>query len=227
MWLALDTATDRAALALGRPGAVRARELIIGARRHAGALLGALSRLLEQAGTTLPALEGLVLADGPGSFTGLRVSATVAKALVHARTMPLWVTPSLLVCARAADREGTGQPVLAVSNALRGELFAAGYRFFPGRVETVLAPGVYHPDALHAALPAPRAIVGPAASTLGGEPTWPDAGDLLDLVGVAGGVARIDDVAGWEPVYGRPAEAQTQWELKHGRPLAHSTGRTG
>lgn len=227
MWLALDTATDRAALALGRPGDLRASETIIGARRHASALLGSLSTLLERAGTSLPGIEGLVLADGPGSFTGLRVSATVAKALIHARTMPLWVTPSLLVCARAADRTGTGQPVLAVSNALRGELFAAAYRFLPGRVESLLAPGVYGPGAIRTAVPSPAAIVGPAAATLGGEPTWPEGSDLLDLVGLAGGVARVEDVAAWEPVYGRPAEAQTQWELKHGRPLAHSTGHAG
>jgi tRNA threonylcarbamoyl adenosine modification protein YeaZ len=227
MWLALDTATDRAALALGRQGDLRAREVIVGARRHASALLGALGSLLDQAGTSLPAIEGIVLADGPGSFTGLRVSATVAKALVHARPIPLWVTPSLLVCARGADRSGKGEPVLAVSNALRGELFAAAYRFTPGRVELVLAPGVYGPDMIRAAVPSPLAIVGPAASTLGAEPTWPDGGDLLDLVGLAGGVQRVEDVAAWEPVYGRPAEAQTQWELKHGRPLAHSTGRPG
>lgn len=225
MWLALDTATDRAAIAIGRAGEVRARETIVGARRHASALLGALATVLEAAGTSLPALEGVALADGPGSFTGLRVSAAVAKALVHARAMPLWIAPSLLVCARAGDRMGQGRPVLAVSNALRGELFAAAYTFHPGRVEIILPPGVYGPDAIRAAVPEPMIINGPAAATLGAEPTWPDGADLLDLIGLAGGVRRVDDVAAWEPVYGRPAEAQTQWELRHGRPLAHTTGR--
>lgn len=227
MWLALDTATDRAALALGRPGDVRARETIIGARQHAGALLTALQSLLDSARITLPEIEGIVLADGPGSFTGLRVSAAVAKALIHAREIPLWIAPSLLVCARAGDRTGTGAPVLAVSNALRGELFAAAYRFTPGQVELVLAPGVYGPDAIRTAVPSPAKILGPAASTLGAEPTWPDAGDLIDLVGMSGGVQRVGDVPSWDPVYGRPAEAQTQWELRHGRPLAHPAGRAG
>lgn len=224
MWLALDTATDRASVAVGRAGEVRARETIVGARRHATGLLAALTTALDRAETTLPAIEGIVLADGPGSFTGLRVSAAVAKALVHARPIPLWVAPSLLVCARLGDRTGTGETVLAVSNALRGELFAAAYRFFPGRVELVLAPGVYGPEIIRSRVPEPYRLTGPAAATLGGEPTWPDAGDLLDLVGMADGVRRVADPATWEPVYGRPAEAQTQWELKHGRPLAHSTG---
>lgn len=227
MWLALDTATDRAALALGRPGDIRARETIVGARRHAGGLLSSLQSLLRQAGVTIHSIEGIVLADGPGSFTGLRVSAAVAKALIHARPMPLWVAPSLLVCARAGQAVAGDQPVLAVSNALRGELFAAAYTLAPGAVREVLAPGVYGPDAIRSAVPAPAAILGPAAATLGAEPTWPDAGDLLELVGTAGGVRRVDDVARWEPVYGRPAEAQTQWELRHGRPLAHPAGRPG
>ena len=28
------------------------------------------------------------------------------------------------------------------------------------------------------------------------------------------------DLAGWEPAYGRLAEAQVRWEAEHGRPLA-------
>ncbi|MBK6424248.1 MAG: tRNA (adenosine(37)-N6)-threonylcarbamoyltransferase complex dimerization subunit type 1 TsaB [Gemmatimonadetes bacterium] len=218
MWLAIDTATDRASIALGGPGLVAARAEVVGARRHAAELLPAIERCLAEAGLGYGALEGIVLADGPGSFTGLRVGAAVAKALVRARRMPLWVTPSLLVC--AAARGTVDGVVLAVSNALRGDLFAAAYRVSPSGVETILAPAVLRPDAIHALVPAPVAIVGPAASTLGSPPTWPEAAMLLDLVGRAGGVRQVAAVAAWEPEYGRPAEAQVQWELKHGRPLA-------
>jgi tRNA threonylcarbamoyladenosine biosynthesis protein TsaB len=225
MWLALDTATDRASIALGTGTEVFAREAIIGARRHAGGLLDALTRALTRAGAALPALEGIALADGPGSFTGLRVAAAAAKALVHVRPIPLWTAPSLLVCAAAARSEPG--VILALSNALRGELFAAAYRFRPGQVEVALSPTVIAPVELSRRLPGPARIVGPAAPTLGAEPTWPDAGDLLWLVGQAGGVCRVEDPARWEPAYGRPAEAQTQWELRHGRPLADPAGAAG
>jgi tRNA threonylcarbamoyladenosine biosynthesis protein TsaB len=221
MWLALDTATDQASLALGGPGGVLARETIVGARRHAAGLLSALSACLARAGAAREAIEGIVLADGPGSFTGLRVGAAAAKALVRVRPVPLWTAPSLLVC--AAARPAEEGVILAVSNALRGELFAAAYRFGPGMVETVLAPTVVAPPELSARAPMPSRIVGPAAPTLGAEPTWPDAGDLLALVGLAGGVTLVSDPAGWEPEYGRPAEAQAQWERTHGRPLADPT----
>ena len=50
---------------------------------------------------------------------------------------------------------------------------------------------------------------------------------LLALVGVRGGAARIESVQAWEPVYGRPAEAQARWETTHGRPLPDSVGSPG
>lgn len=223
MWLALDTATDRASLALGWPGAVAARETIVGARNHAGALVPALANCLSRAGIIPGEIEGIVLADGPGSFTGLRVGASLAKGLVRVQAVPLWTAPSLLACA-AAGGEGV---VLSVSNALRGELFAAAYRLHPGLVETVLAPTVITPRDLAVRVPAPARIVGPAAPALGGEPTWPDAADLLGLVGRAGGVTIRANPSQWEPEYGRPAEAQAVWERTHGRPLADPARATG
>ena len=50
---------------------------------------------------------------------------------------------------------------------------------------------------------------------------------LLDLVGRPGGAVRVEPVEGWQPVYGRPAEAQARWETAHGRPLPDSIGSPG
>ena len=83
MLLAIETATDRASVALGLPGADPLEENVAGARRHAAALLPMIQSLLRRAGASLDDVTGMVLSDGPGSFTGLRVGASVAKALVH------------------------------------------------------------------------------------------------------------------------------------------------
>ncbi|MDZ4862590.1 MAG: tRNA (adenosine(37)-N6)-threonylcarbamoyltransferase complex dimerization subunit type 1 TsaB [Gemmatimonadota bacterium] len=226
MWLALDTATDQASVAVGGPGGCAAEERIIGARRHAVALLPTVQLLLASAGTTLAALEGIILADGPGSFTGLRVGAAVAKALVRGCPVRLWSAPSLLAIARQAWDNDPGT-ILAVSDALRGDLYAAAYRFRPGVVETILRPTVVPVAMVRERVPSPVQIVGPAASVLGGAASWPRASALLSLVGVAGGARAVANPAGWEPVYGRPAEAQVQWEQTHGRALEHPPGRPG
>jgi tRNA threonylcarbamoyladenosine biosynthesis protein TsaB len=194
--------------------------------------------VLREAGAALADVTALVLSDGPGSFTGLRVGATVAKALVQARGLPLWTAPSLMVRARGVSRPGL--TVLAVANALRGELYAAVYRFETGGVRTLLPPSVHRPDALVAGTARPDLVVGeapePAArlleawagAPLVGPPEGaPHARDLLGLVDVPGGASRVDVVQGWEPVYGRPAEAQARWETVHGRPLPHSIGSPG
>jgi tRNA threonylcarbamoyladenosine biosynthesis protein TsaB len=234
-WLALDTATERASVALGTSAADAVEENLVGARRHAAALLPLIERVLERGGSTLARVAGLVVSDGPGSFTGLRVGAAVAKALARARGLAVWTAPSLM--ARAAAYAAPGATVLAVANALRGELFAAAYRFAPGRVETLLAPSVCRADALVLASPRPDRIVGeapPEALARLGEwartdPIGPPAGlpraaMLLELRGLEGGAREIEDVELWEPEYGRPAEAQARWERAHGRPLPNPGG---
>jgi tRNA threonylcarbamoyladenosine biosynthesis protein TsaB len=238
MLLAIETATDRASVALGLPGSDPLEESMDGARRHAGALLPMIQRLLRRAGASLDDLTGLVLSDGPGSFTGLRVGASVAKALVQARGLPLWVAPSLLV--RAAGVDGGAGVVLAVAGALRGEVYAAAYRFLPEGIRTELAPSVRHPDQLIRGGFTPVVVVGEAPADIiavlegwTGRPVVgppdgsPHASWLLRLVGRAGGARRVDAVSGWEPVYGRPAEAQARWEMAHGRPLPDSVGSPG
>jgi tRNA A37 threonylcarbamoyladenosine modification protein TsaB len=157
---------------------------------------------------------------------------------VHTRGLPLWVAPSLLVRAAGVAREDV--VVLAVASALRGELYAAAYRFFTDRIHTELIPSVRRPEDLTSGGLEPAIVVGEApADILAALERWsgrpvigpplgsPHAARLLGLVAVAGGARRVDAAAEWEPVYGRPAEAQARWEIAHGRPLPDSVGSPG
>ena len=238
MLLAIETATDGASVAVGRSETDAAQERVTGARRHASALLPMIASALRRAGVTLDDLTGVAVADGPGSFTGLRVGAAAAKALVQARNLPLYAAPSLMV--RAAGATAAGGVIVAVSDALRGEIYAAAYRFPAGAVVTELAPLVCRPEELASRLAGPAMLVGDVPpgprATL---ERWcgcqmvpspegaPHAARLLGLVGRAGGAARVDNASGWEPAYGRPAEAQARWEATHGRPLPDSVGSPG
>jgi len=223
-------------VALGASASDAVEESLVGARRHAGALLPMVERALARRGIGLEGVGAVALSDGPGSFTGLRVGAAVAKALVRARGLPLWIAPSLMVRA-AGVASDDGSLVLAVSDALRGEVYAGAFRFEPGLVKIELAAAVRRPEDLRRLLPPPAILVGdlpdPVASGIEG---WagrrlvrsPDgaarARSLLDLVGRTGGARRPTEVTSWEPDYGRPAEAQARWEAAHGRPLPDPAG---
>lgn len=241
MWLALDTSGDAASVAIGMAGgSPRAEASLHGARRHAGALVPMIDQVLKEAGVAGPeALTGVLLTDGPGSFTGLRVSASVAKAMVLTLRIQFRTAPSLLVHAAGALPRPTG-PILAVIDALRGELYGAVYELKDGAVTTYLAPTVATPDALlELARPfAPRAVTGQAPEpvlvqlheALGAARLAPPAAGapvLLALLAVGDGLEPVPDVRRWEPAYGRPAEAQRKWEERHGRPLPPAPGHAG
>jgi tRNA threonylcarbamoyladenosine biosynthesis protein TsaB len=216
-WLALDTATDRASVAIGSTAEAAQEEHLDGARRHAAAVLPIVQRLLERVNLSLDHLRGVVVADGPGSFTGLRVGASIAKALSDTRGLPVSRAPSLMARARAAAA-GRDVPVVVTSNALRGDVYAAVFRFDARAVHTIVVPMVVPAGEL-------GAIVPPGAIDASSTPA--DARELIALAGLAGGAVPVNDVRGWEPVYGRPAEAQAQWERSHGRPLSIAPGLAG
>src|SRR5205823_6261659 len=144
--LAFDTATDRLSVAARRDGGPVAEREVTGARRHAGALVPAVLAVLDQLGASVSEVGGLALSDGPGSFTGLRVGAALAKGLAAARGLPIWTASTLLVRAAGAGA-AAGATVLAVAGALRGDRYVAAYRLtLPFKVEPLLPPRVLSPD---------------------------------------------------------------------------------
>jgi tRNA threonylcarbamoyladenosine biosynthesis protein TsaB len=229
-WLAIDTATDIASVATSANGETVARS-IRGARQHAAQLLALVHEVLTLARLSLKDVRGIVVGDGPGSFTGLRIGWAAAKGLAHERQLPLVAIPSLLGAAHAA-----GVNVAAACyDALRGEVFGAVYAFENDEVKTIVAPELFTlPTLVVRARRSPELAVGDGAELdretvaawTGREPVGigalpPIAGSLLALLDYDGARSPIDRSHA-EPVYGRPAEAQVKWEARFGRPLPHS-----
>lgn len=241
-WLAIDTATDVASVAVGSTGSATHVVVEAGARRHAAQLVPMIARALWQAGASAHALERIVVGDGPGSFTGLRIAWAAARGLAHERGLPIVAVPALAGLAAQAARAQAlgGEPVAACFDALRGQVFAAVYRFAEGGAEALLPPQLTTVDALAAGGPPAALAVGDGADRYadavtrwtGRAPlaTWRDPAHVVIAAGLAAladapGIARpIDDPHTAEPEYGRPAEAQARWEAEHGRPLPRSTG---
>jgi tRNA threonylcarbamoyladenosine biosynthesis protein TsaB len=230
-WLAFDTSGDKASVAVGSAGVVLAEEIVRDARRHAVELVPAIERVLNAARVPLSRIHGILVTDGPGSFTGLRIGATVAKGLAYAGNIPVRAVSALLVMAHGGwTSKPTARRVLAVTDALRGECYAALYDIAASGISILREPAVVRPEML-AEWPLPDLLVSELAlpgfsgpDRVDGEAAQPRAAVLLDLVGVAGATREIVDLGTWEPEYGRPAEAQVRWEALHGRRLPDSAG---
>jgi tRNA threonylcarbamoyladenosine biosynthesis protein TsaB len=231
-WLAIETATETASVAVGVPPAAESLTQLSGPRAHAAAIVDLVDRCLGPLGLRPADLAGIVVGDGPGGFTGLRIGWAAAKGLSQERGLPVLAIPSLLAAAAGAGALLGAVPIASWIDALRGEVFGAVYVVHPDRIETVLAPVVGTPEALAARSPVrPRAVVADTPRYAAFAETWsgtplvspavlrPAAASLLALKQCETAGRWLEDLSTAEPEYGRQAEAQARWEARHGRPL--------
>lgn len=126
MLLAIDTSTDIAGLALLGDDRIVAELNWLCRRSHSTQLLPNLTHLLEQAGLSLEEAECIIVARGPGSYNGLRVGISTAKALAYSLGIPVIGISTLE--AEAYQQAGTGLPVCPVFNAGREEIVTATFQ---------------------------------------------------------------------------------------------------
>jgi tRNA threonylcarbamoyladenosine biosynthesis protein TsaB len=177
-------------------------------------LTPAISGLLADAGLSPAGLCALACGAGPGSFTSLRIAAALAKGLAFSRDLPVFALPSLLLAIPSTPAGGPspGRYLVAL-DALRGECFVQPVEVASdGRVLTNGAAARVPREAL--AETADGATLVEIALEAGVHPVASAARWLADWSSF--GPVDLD---GWEPAYGRLAEAQVKWEATHGRPL--------
>jgi tRNA threonylcarbamoyladenosine biosynthesis protein TsaB len=110
--LGIDTSADTSSdgdLALARLHADGKIELLseqsLHPRQQSAEFLPKLSLLLEAAHAKIQQLAAIIVVNGPGSFTGLRIGLSAAKGLADAAEIPVIAISSLAVLAGSADKE--------------------------------------------------------------------------------------------------------------------------
>lgn len=217
--LALDTATSVGGVAVGWGATVLAEVTLGEAARHSESLLPAVEYALARAGCGKRDVAAVVVGAGPGSFTGVRIAAATAKALVHAWTVPLHAWSSLAML--AAGCGGEGDLVVPLFDARRGEVYVAGYRRAGAGLEAVLVPAAMPvAEVLRRIPPAGALFVGEGAvlhedrirqaggRVAAGPPSVPRPANLLWLASVQPDAGRVGQPSTWEPLYVRASGAQ-------------------
>jgi tRNA threonylcarbamoyladenosine biosynthesis protein TsaB len=135
--LAIDTCGPTGSVALARL-AGRDVEILgqtdLAGRTYSATLVAAVAELLQSAGVELKELGGIIVTNGPGSFTGVRVGLSAVKGLAEGTEIPVVALSRLEVLSRKS-----GVPSSAL-NAHRGEVFLRVERIDSKPVELLAGP---------------------------------------------------------------------------------------
>ena len=217
--LAIDTSTDACSVALLRDG--QYSELHeIAPRQHNQRLFSMLRELLPSGNLVDQGIDAIAYAQGPGSFTGLRIAASAVQGLAFANQLPAIAISTLACQAQTALRTnavGVEDTVLSMLDARINEVYWALYTFRDELAALVQGPVVCAPQdiALNSAHASIKGVGGGFSyrdslpevitSALGGvtENIFPSARDLIPLAlseYKAGNLQAAEDVM---PVYVR------------------------
>ena len=221
--LAIETSTLAGGVALLDAGRVVAEYALDLAVTHSERVMVAVDTVMRDSRWRPADLEGLTVAVGPGSFTGLRIGLATAKGLAVALGLPVAAVPTL--DAMAAMLPFAAWPVCPVIIARRNEVYTSLYRATGAAMCREWDYLALTPGELADRLTEPTILVGDGAGSIDSEharvapavPRIPSAA-AVGLLGTER-LARADVTPPdtLVPLYLRPPEA----ELKR-RALAHA-----
>ena len=222
--LAFDTSNKPLTVAVVRDGQALAHAESTENRTHSISLLPDIQQVLTQAGLSLAEVDAIAVAQGPGSYTGVRLAVTTAKVLADTAQKKLIGVSSLKLLAANGD---PGKLVVPLMDARNDNAFAAAYQFDGLLTEVIADQHIAMSQLLEQltsydesklefvnATPKLTELIKakfPQAKILSTEESLPDAVKLAQLAATTQPVADIDSFV---PTYLRLTQAEHDWYQK-------------
>lgn len=184
--LALDTCDPRGSIALLRDGETLGESAHPAGEEYSSWLIPAVDKLLSELDVSHSDLGGYAVASGPGSFTGVRVGLTTAKAWSEVYSKAIFPVSRLMVLANLAPSQA--QYAASFIDAQRKQIFSGLYQRAAGQWdllgdECVIEPGEFFERALASAGPSPISWLSIDAHLLTSSLFWQSRkGDTASIV---------------------------------------------
>jgi tRNA threonylcarbamoyl adenosine modification protein YeaZ len=162
---------------------------------HAERLPGFIQELLDEWAASIDDLEAIVLSAGPGSYTGLRIGASLVKGLCFGRDIPFYAANTLASMAIGAPLEGGKGTVHTVLDARRTHLYHQSFRMEESSIIPLMPPAARELEEIRSMLKPGDVVSGTG---------WQRLNDLEAL-----GVRLI----GLEGISARNVNAMYRWSL--------------
>ncbi|MED4203816.1 tRNA (adenosine(37)-N6)-threonylcarbamoyltransferase complex dimerization subunit type 1 TsaB [Neobacillus mesonae] len=135
--LAIDTSNNPLGVALIEENQVLGEYITNLKKNHSIRIMPAIQTLMEDCGKSTADLTKIVVAKGPGSYTGVRIGVTIAKTLAWSLNIPLVGISSLEVLAAGPARHFEGY-VAPIFDARRGQVYTGLYQYQNGSLTAVV-----------------------------------------------------------------------------------------
>ena len=158
MLLALDTSQNSGSIALRADHKLVYSAFFNISITHSETLMPQIDAALRFCGFSRTDLEAIVLCQGPGSFTGLRIGMATAKGIALGLQIPIYTYNSLQ--STALSLYGCGRNILSVVDAKMKEVYFAKYDEF---LNELVSPRVLEPLDILQMVPRDCFVIGTAA----------------------------------------------------------------
>lgn len=230
--LSITTATNHLSVALSDDNKIIAEKNEVDQRNHSEHLDPLISEILKENNLTLKDIDRFAVAQGPGSYTGLRIGITTAKMFASILNKELVGVSTLAALAEGVDDQTS--IIVAEIDARNNNFFAGAYVKTNVGVENIVADGHYHIDDL---LNKVKAVAGDkkiifVGSDMGKyqdqiQEIWPEIkyeqalGDTNQVhaanIGLLAPNADLIDPDKMVPKYLRRTQAELDWHKKTGK----------
>ncbi len=131
MYLAIDASTRSIGIAIADEKNVLSSFSVESGRTHSVDLMPSIDFVLKKAGVELCDVKAILLANGPGSFTGLRIAIATAKSLAHVLDIPIYAVSTLKVLSYyGINFDGIICPIM---DARRGRVYTTAFDCYCGK----------------------------------------------------------------------------------------------
>ncbi len=141
--LALDTSTTYGSIAISEGKRIIAEYTLNSIKTHSETLLSHIDEILKEAETNINEIKAVVVAIGPGSFTGLRIALSTAKGFCYGQKIPLIAISTLMSIAN--NVAFVNKNICALLDAGRGQVYCSVYS---SQLDELINPQIFTLDEL-------------------------------------------------------------------------------
>lgn len=221
--LAFDTSNQTLAAAVLEDQQTIAAFQLNRKMNHSLTLMPAIEHMMKISGLTPKDLDRIVVAQGPGSYTGIRIAVTTAKTLANTLGIELVGISSLKALAANTN---DSRLIVPIMDARRNNVYAGVYKWENGQLISIVKDQHISLELLLSKITENAIFIGEtekfAEQILTVLPTAEiEADDRINLpngvtLGRLGSQAEpVTDVQGFVPAYLKRVEAEEKWLQTH------------